>query len=91
MVQFCVMVKGPCRGKSCDFWARIRIRKIPTEDLAAKIKSTLSDCKEIDSRSLDDAICEFWLQMGILNLERLCDEDPDLCAKMAEGKALVQH
>jgi hypothetical protein len=90
MAQFCVMFKGPCRGKMCDFWARIRIRKTSTEELASEIKKYLTEHNADKTKEIDRKIREFWSMMGILNLERLCDEDPDLCAKMTEAATLAR-
>jgi hypothetical protein len=90
MLQYCVIVKGPCRGKSCDFWARIRLRKTPIEQLAAGIKRYVVECKMNGSTEIDKATQEYWSQMGIRNLEKLCNEEPDLYAKMLEAEALFQ-
>lgn len=90
MAQFCVMVKGPCRGKSCDFWARIRIRKTTVEDLASGIKGCIIECKTTNSMPLNQALREYWFQLGIRNLDRLCEEEPDLCAKMVDAEVLAQ-
>jgi hypothetical protein len=90
MAQFCVMVKGPCRGKSCDYWARIRIRKTPVEELASGIRECIMNRKQKDSIRWDEALREYWSQLGIRNLDRLCDEEPDLCAKMIDAEILAQ-
>jgi hypothetical protein len=90
MAQFCVMVKGPCRGKSCDYWARIKIRKTPIEELASGIRQCVVECKQKDSMKLDEALREYWSRLGIRSLDRLCNEEPDLCAKMIAAETLAQ-
>jgi len=91
MAQYCVMVKGPCRGKSCDFWARVRIRKLSMNELIIDIRTYIEEWKNTKSMKIDDAFREYWCQIGIQDLDRLCHEEPDLCAKMkdAEARALV--
>lgn len=84
MVQYCVMIKGPCRGKLCDFWARVKIRKTSVEDLVDEIRKSLVDCNNDSSVTLDDALREYWYQFGVRDLKRLCDEDPQLCAKISQ-------
>lgn len=91
MAQYCVMVKGPCRGKSCDFWARIKIRKKTIEELASEIRQSIIECKTSTSIPLEKALQEYWSQLGIQNFERLCDEEPDLCKKMVEAEVLAQR
>ena len=89
MAQFCVMVKGPCRGKMCDFWARVKIRKASTEDLASGIRECSTRCKKDDSRSFDEIVRLYWRELGIRDRERLCEEEPDLCEKMTRAEDLA--
>ena len=91
MAQFCPMVKGPCRGKACDFWARVKIRKLPLEDLVTGIKDTIDECNGKNSMSVDDAIREYWNQIGVRNMDRLCLEEPDLCTKMMDAEVMAQE
>jgi hypothetical protein len=90
MAQYCVLVKGPCRGKSCDFWARVKIRKLSMNELVNAIRESIMECKNTKSVELDDALRKFWSQIGIMELDRLCDEDPDLCAKMIDAEVRAQ-
>ncbi|MBN2229394.1 MAG: hypothetical protein JW779_07340 [Candidatus Thorarchaeota archaeon] len=90
MVQYCVMVKGPCRGKMCDFWARIKIRKASIEELVVGIRESIAQCNSTQSMILNDALREYWTRMGIRNFERLCEEEPDLCAKMIDAELQAQ-
>ena len=90
MVQYCPMVKGSCRGKSCDFWARIKIRKLSLDDLVLNIRESLVECKAEDSMSIDEAIRDYWFQIGIKNMDRVCEEEPDLCTKMMDAEVLAK-
>jgi hypothetical protein len=84
------MVKGPCRGKKCDFWARVRIRKTSIEELAAGIKECIIEFQAEDPLEQADALYEYWSLIGVQDLKKLCDEEPDLCAKMTEAEILAQ-
>jgi hypothetical protein len=42
-MAFYLMVKGPCIGKTCDFWAWIGVRKLICFD---NIRSSVIDCDE---------------------------------------------
>ena len=90
MAQFCVLVKGPCRGKSCDYWARIKIRKASVEELASGIRECIVECKTTTAVPLDKALRDYWSKLGIRNFERLCEEEPALCTKMAKAEVLAQ-
>ena len=90
MASFCVMVKGPCRGKKCDFWARVRIRKASIEELAARIKECIIEFQGEDSLELADALHEYWSLIGVQDMKKLCEEEPDLCAKMTEAEVQAQ-
>jgi len=84
------MVKGPCRGTFCDFWSRVKLRKSSIEDLAAGIRSVVVRCQKDDSLSLENALQEYWWVFGIRDMKRLCEEEPDLCAKMREAEVQAQ-
>lgn len=90
MASYCVMVKGPCRGAFCDYWGRVRIRKSSIEELAVGIRNAILRCKENDSLTLEEAIHEYWRVFGIRDMKRLCEEEPDLCAKMTEAEVQAQ-
>lgn len=86
----CVMVKGPCRGVQCDFWIRVKIRKTSVEDLAAGIRQVIVMCESQDAMTLENTLREYWRILGVRNMERLCEEDPELCAKMNEAELQAQ-
>jgi len=90
MAQYCSMVKGPCRGKGCDFWARIKIRKLSIHELASQIRESLVECDNENSMSKNEAIQEYWAQIGIKNMDRLCEEEPDLCMKIMDAEVLAR-
>ena len=85
-MAYCVMVKGFCRGKKCDFWGRVKIRKSSVEELAAGIRAVVVKCQEEDSMTLEDALREYWYTVGVRDMKRLCEEEPDLCAKMKRAE-----
>jgi len=43
---FCTMVRGPCRGKMCDVWARAKLKKATVEDLITGIRNSVEECEE---------------------------------------------
>ncbi|MFW9973868.1 MAG: hypothetical protein ACFFDQ_01195 [Candidatus Thorarchaeota archaeon] len=90
MASYCVMVKGPCRGKNCDFWGRVKIRKASIEELAAGIRDVVIKCQRDESMTLEDALREYWYQIGVRDLKKLCEEAPDLCAKMNAAEVRAQ-
>jgi predicted RNase H-like nuclease len=87
MMAFCVLVKGPCRGKSCDFWARIKIRRFSVEELVRQVYDDIIECETGTAFHLKIALQQFWLQLGIRDMDRLCYEDPELYNKIWE----VEH
>lgn len=89
-MAYCVMVKGSCRGKKCDFWGRVKIRKAALEELAAGIREVVVSCQGAGSMPLQDALNEYWYSIGIRDMKRLCEEEPDLCAKMTEAEVQAQ-
>jgi hypothetical protein len=84
------MVKGPCRGKACDFWARIKIRKLTLDELVFNIREALMESKNNGGASTDQVIQEYWTQIGIKNMDRVCEEEPDLCTKMMDAEVLAR-
>ena len=83
-MSFCVMVKGPCRGKQCDFWARIKIRKRSIEELVRDVYDSIIECENGSALNIKIALDKFWYELGIRDKERLCREEPDLCDKIKE-------
>ncbi len=76
------MVKGPCRGKKCDFWARVRLKKKSVCTAAEELEEAIKICNARDGKTLDDAIRTYWSQVGIRDMNRLCEEEPELCSKI---------
>lgn len=90
MAAFCVMVKGPCRGKMCDFWARVRLRKLHIGELVQDIRNSISICEEDFGSTLDDAFSQYWTNFGIKDFRRFCEEDPDLCSKLKHAEEQIR-
>ena len=90
MAAFCVMVKGPCRGKMCDFWARVRLRKIHIDELVWGLQESISNCEDGSGSTLDEAFSQYWTDFGIKDLRRFCDEDPDLCSKVKHAEERIR-
>jgi hypothetical protein len=90
MAAFCVMVKGPCRGKMCDFWARVRLRKLDIGELVQEIRNSISICEENLGSTLDDAFSQYWTDFGIKDLKRFCEEAPDLCSKLKHAEEQIR-
>ena len=89
-MSFCVMVKGPCRGKQCDFWARIKIRKRSVEELVRNLNDSITECKDNTGFDLKITFNQFWYEIGVRDMEKLCHEEPDLCAKIKEVEDRVK-
>ena len=79
---YCTMVHGPCRGKMCDFWARAKIKKSSVEDLISGFRNSVNECD--DGIPLNQAIEQYWSDLGVKSKSTLCREEPDLCEKMKE-------
>ena len=90
MALYCVLVKGPCRGALCDFWGRVKIRKSSVEELAAGIKQGIMMCEGQNAMTRENALREYWHVLGIRNMTKLCEEEPELCAKMTEAERQAQ-
>ena len=90
MVSFCVMVKGPCRGKMCDFWARVRLGKLQIGELVQELRNSISNCEETMDSTLDEALMQYWTDFGIKDLRRFSEENPDLYSKMKQAEELIR-
>ncbi|MCF2137371.1 MAG: hypothetical protein K9W43_09070 [Candidatus Thorarchaeota archaeon] len=84
------MVKGPCRGRKCDFWTRVKIRKRSVESLASLMAEFLQPKPEGGGLPFEQAIEEFWKSFGVKDMPLLCKEEPDLCEKMKQVKEEVK-
>ena len=89
MAAFCVMVKGPCRGKMCDFWARVRLRKLHIDGLVHELQQSISSC-DYSGSALDDAFSQYWSDFGFRDIRRFCKEDPELYSKMKHVEEQVR-
>jgi hypothetical protein len=47
-------------------------------------------CDSQDAMTRENALREYWHVLGIRNMERLCEEEPELCAKMTEAELQAQ-
>jgi hypothetical protein len=83
------MIKGPCRGKSCDFWARIKIRKASVSEMGDEILNGMVGDSHESQLTLDEAIQRYWRSMGIQSMDRLCREEPELCDKIKKVEERV--
>ena len=83
------MVKGFCRGNGCDFWARIKIRKLSLDELVSNIREYIVEYTG-NPMTKDEAIQEYWKQIGIKNMDLVCEEEPDLCTKMMDAEVLAK-
>jgi len=84
------MVKGPCRGKMCDFWARVKIRKRSIDGLANDILQVMHERGAPSTSGTEQTLADFWHKLGVKNRSRLCDEEPDLCNKMRKVEDVVR-
>ena len=66
----------------CDFWARVKLRKKPLDDLVLDALESIRHCDDQNAKSADDVFEEYWGIFGVRNLALLCREEPDLCDKM---------
>lgn len=90
MPPYCVLVKGRCRGKKCDFWARIKIRKSTVKKLVDGLVESTAECQSDDGKSIGNVFDEYWSLLGIRDRELLCEEEPDLCEKMQRAEHLAE-
>ncbi|TFF68226.1 hypothetical protein EU520_00695 [Candidatus Thorarchaeota archaeon] len=83
------MVKGPCRGKKCDFWARIKLKKKSVREIAEDMQDAICECESGNGRSQEDAFRQYWSAFGIKVMARLIKEEPDLYSKIERIEALI--
>jgi len=89
-MAYCVMVQGPCRGKMCDFWARVKLKKSSINELAQDIYLSIRECNNPGHTDLDYAIIGYWTAFGVKSIKKLCEEEPDLCTKIKDINAHVR-
>ncbi len=90
MAAFCVMVKGPCRGKMCDFWARVKLRKLHIDEIVEELRSSIIGCDGETGSDLDNAFTQFWSDFGIKDLSRFYEEDSELYSKMKDAEEQIR-
>lgn len=90
-MAYCVMTRGPCRGKMCDFWARVRIRKWNESRLVLSLRESISSCRDGTLEDLESAFVQHWMDFGVKDFRRLCEEEPDLCSKIKQVEEQVLH
>ena len=86
---WCVMVKGPCRGERCDFWARVRLRNQTIDEIVDGILRSLTPCSGPTGLETREALDRYWTEVGVRDMELLCQEESDLCAKIMQAEAMV--
>jgi len=83
------MVGGPCRGKNCDFWARIKIEKKSVDEMTEEILARVKGQNEGNPKALKQAIQKYWECLGVKNRNILRKEKPEIYAKMMEVERQV--
>ncbi len=68
----------------CDFWARVKIRKNSIESLLSVSAEFIRSRDEGQGESLESTIKDFWKSLGVKDMKRLCNEEPDLCKKIEQ-------
>jgi len=74
----------------CDFWARVRLRKLHINELVQELSQNISNCEDDVGSSLDDLFSQFWTDFGLRDIKRFCEEDPDLCSKMKQVEERIR-
>jgi hypothetical protein len=86
---WCVMVKGPCRGSRCDFWIRVKLRKQTVDEIADEVRGSIVPCRDTSGLEIGKALRDYWTAVGVKDMDLLCQEEPDLCAKIRQVEAAV--
>lgn len=74
----------------CDFWARVKLRKLYIDELVQELRNRINTCEEDLGSNLDDTFSKYWTDFGIKNLGRFCEEAPELCSKMKQVEEQVR-
>jgi len=83
LTHWCTMVHGPCRGKACDFWARVKLKQATTDELLEQISQAIG--RNTGGQDATDSIIDrYWRRFGLSSLERLHMEEPELFEKVME-------
>lgn len=89
LMAHCVLVKGPCRGKMCDFWARIKIQKKSIDEMADDIRESIAECEEGNIKTITEVIQAYWSALGVRDMNRLCEEESNLYEKIKQVEYLA--
>ena len=73
----------------CDFWARVRVRNQTIDEIVSGIMSSLTSCSEPTGLEIREALDGYWMKVGVKDMDLLCQEEPDLCAKIRQAEAIV--
>ncbi|MGQ4871097.1 MAG: hypothetical protein ACP6IT_04595 [Candidatus Thorarchaeota archaeon] len=90
-MAWCVLFKGPCRGNACDYWARVRLRKMDVAEITTRLVDFIEKHGTDGTPAYEHAIGAFWRDFGVKSIERLQQEEPELYAKMREAEVRAQH
>jgi len=74
----------------CDFWARVKIRKNTLEELVIGIQESIIKCHKENALSFDEATRNYWGRLGVRNMQRLQEEEPDLYEKMKQAEIIAR-
>jgi len=83
------MVKGPCLGEKCDFWARVKLRKQTVDEIVGEILSSMTPCADTSIADIEGALDSYWGDIGIKDMEAIRREEPGLYSKMKQVEAKV--
>ncbi len=90
-MNWCVLTHGPCRGKMCDFWARVRLNKMSIDEIQAAVESWLEMHSKDHCEDLDAMFEQCWSALGLRDLNRLQREDATLFSKIVCVEDRVRH
>ncbi len=75
----------------CDFWARVRIRKWDESRLIIDLRESISSCEDDMVEDLKSVFAQHWIDFGVKDIRRLCEEEPDLCSKIRRVEEQVRY
>ena len=73
----------------CDFWARIKIQKKSIEEMADDIRESIAKCEDGDIKTVTEVVQAYWSDLGVRNMHRLCEEEPNLYEKIKQVENLT--
>ncbi|MBD3407964.1 MAG: hypothetical protein GF411_17725 [Candidatus Lokiarchaeota archaeon] len=87
---WCNMVRGPCKGNKCDFWARAKLKKMSVDDIVQQLQEGLTECDPNNGKAFDEALDEFWAAFGIKDMDALQEEEIGLFSKIQKAEEQVR-